>query len=44
MGALTNGGQEDDFGQGPVQRTTVAVEVTDTKNGATHFWSLDKLR
>lgn len=42
-GALTNG-QEDDFGQGPVPRTTVAVEVTDTKNGATHYWSLDKLR
>lgn len=42
-GALTNG-QDDDFGQGPVPRTTVAVEVTDTKNGATHHWSLDKLR
>lgn len=26
------------------QKTIVAVEVTDTKNGATHFWTLDKLR
>lgn len=42
-GAITNG-QDDDFGHGPVPRTTVAVEVTDTKNGATHYWSLDKLR
>lgn len=25
-------------------RTVVAVEVTDTKNGATHYWSLEKLR
>ncbi|XP_021709776.1 kinesin-like protein unc-104 isoform X4 [Aedes aegypti] len=42
-GALTNG-QEDEFGQSPIPRTIVAVEVTDTKNGATHHWSLDKLR
>ncbi|KXJ77862.1 hypothetical protein RP20_CCG006361 [Aedes albopictus] len=42
-GALTNG-QEDEFGQTPIPRTIVAVEVTDTKNGATHHWSLDKLR
>ncbi|XP_055538457.1 kinesin-like protein unc-104 isoform X2 [Wyeomyia smithii] len=42
-GALTNG-QEDEFGQAPVPRTIVAVEVTDTKNGATHHWSLEKLR
>ncbi|XP_065092876.1 kinesin-like protein unc-104 isoform X8 [Ochlerotatus camptorhynchus] len=42
-GALTNG-QEDEFGQAPIPRTIVAVEVTDTKNGATHHWSLDKLR
>lgn len=28
----------------PVPRTIVAVEVQDTKNGATHYWSLDKLR
>ncbi|XP_055627411.1 kinesin-like protein unc-104 isoform X3 [Toxorhynchites rutilus septentrionalis] len=41
--ALTNG-QEDEFDQAPVPRTIVAVEVTDTKNGATHFWSLEKLR
>ncbi|XP_031637254.1 kinesin-like protein unc-104, partial [Contarinia nasturtii] len=26
------------------QKTSVAVEVTDTKNGATHYWSLEKLR
>ncbi|KAI4457166.1 kinesin-related [Holotrichia oblita] len=25
-------------------KTIVAVEVQDTKNGATHYWSLDKLR
>lgn len=28
----------------PVPRTIVAVEVTDTKNGATHYWTLEKLR
>ena len=28
----------------PVPKTMVAVEVTDMKNGATHHWSLDKLR
>ncbi|XP_031354518.1 kinesin-like protein unc-104 isoform X5 [Photinus pyralis] len=27
-----------------IARTIVAVEVQDTKNGATHYWSLDKLR
>ncbi|XP_066140161.1 kinesin-like protein unc-104 isoform X2 [Euwallacea fornicatus] len=27
-----------------VSRTIVAVEVQDLKNGATHYWSLDKLR
>lgn len=26
------------------QKTFVAVEVSDTKNGATHYWSLEKLR
>lgn len=26
------------------QKTSVAVEVTDAKNGATHYWSLEKLR
>ena len=28
----------------PFPKTIVAVEVQDTKNGATHYWSLDKLR
>ncbi|KAK9887981.1 hypothetical protein WA026_000272 [Henosepilachna vigintioctopunctata] len=28
----------------PVSRTIVAVEVQDLKNGATHYWSLEKLR
>ncbi|XP_058457907.1 kinesin-like protein unc-104 isoform X3 [Malaya genurostris] len=42
-GALTNG-QDDEFDHGPTPRTIVAVEVTDTKNGATHHWSLEKLR
>lgn len=28
----------------PFPKTVVAVEVQDTKNGATHFWSLEKLR
>lgn len=43
--ALTSG-NEDDFGASgpPPSRTIVAVEVTDTKNGATHYWSLEKLR
>ncbi|XP_039483813.1 kinesin-like protein unc-104 isoform X1 [Drosophila santomea] len=36
--------QEDEFGAPPVSKTLVAVEVTDTKNGATHHWSLEKLR
>uniref|UniRef100_A0A1I8MI90 Kinesin-like protein unc-104 n=1 Tax=Musca domestica TaxID=7370 RepID=A0A1I8MI90_MUSDO len=35
---------EDEFGTPPVSKTLVAVEVTDTKNGATHYWSLEKLR
>lgn len=42
----------EDFNQGcagangaaSVPRTIVAVEVTDTKNGATHYWTLEKLR
>lgn len=33
--------QEDDV---PLPKTIVAVEVQDLKNGATHYWSLDKLR
>uniref|UniRef100_A0A3B4WGJ4 plus-end-directed kinesin ATPase n=1 Tax=Seriola lalandi dorsalis TaxID=1841481 RepID=A0A3B4WGJ4_SERLL len=28
----------------PFPRTVVAVEVQDLKNGATHYWSLDKLK
>ncbi|KAI5748989.1 hypothetical protein M8J76_003834 [Diaphorina citri] len=28
----------------PLPRTIVAVEVLDTKNGATHYWALQKLR
>ncbi|XP_049539652.1 kinesin-like protein unc-104 isoform X3 [Anopheles darlingi] len=44
VAAITSGGQEDDFGHSPIPRTIVAVEVTDTKNGATHHWSLEKLR
>ena len=28
----------------PYQRTIVAVEVQDTKNGASHYWTLEKLR
>nr|XP_015216693.1 PREDICTED: kinesin-like protein KIF1A isoform X4 [Lepisosteus oculatus] len=28
----------------PFPRTIVAVEVQDQKNGATHYWTLDKLR
>ncbi|XP_059085129.1 kinesin-like protein unc-104 isoform X3 [Tigriopus californicus] len=34
----------DDDDDSPDPRTIVAVEVLDTKNGATHYWSLDKLR
>ena len=34
----------DDDDDSPDPRTIVAVEVTDTKNGASHFWSLEKLR
>lgn len=37
---------DEDFASGvpPPSRTIVAVEVTDMKNGATHYWSLEKLR
>ena len=28
----------------PFPKTIVAVEVQDLKNGATHYWSLEKLR
>ncbi|PNF23864.1 hypothetical protein B7P43_G13714 [Cryptotermes secundus] len=35
---------EDDEEDRPLPRTIVAVEVQDTKNGATHYWTLEKLR
>lgn len=41
--AIING-TEDEFNAPALPRTMVAVEVTDTKNGATHYWSLEKLR
>lgn len=40
---ITNTPHDDEFGES-VQKTIVAVEVTDTKNGATHYWTLEKLR
>ncbi|XP_071516816.1 kinesin-like protein unc-104 isoform X8 [Panulirus ornatus] len=36
--------EEEDEDDRPVPRTIVAVEVQDTKNGATHYWTLEKLR
>lgn len=37
--------EEDDASGVPApSKTIVAVEVTDMKNGATHYWSLEKLR
>lgn len=45
--ALMNINDEDftsTAGVPPPSRTIVAVEVTDMKNGATHYWSLEKLR
>jgi hypothetical protein len=44
--AITNSvvQQEDPLDGAPQPRTLVAVEVTDMKNGATHYWSLEKLR
>lgn len=43
--AMITGSDEDDAsGVPPPSRTIVAVEVTDMKNGATHYWSLEKLR
>ncbi|XP_071945564.1 kinesin-like protein KIF1A isoform X3 [Antedon mediterranea] len=33
-----------DIGQRPFPRTVVAVEVQDKKNGATHYWSIEKLK
>lgn len=35
---------DDEEEERPFPRTIVAVEVQDTKNGATHYWTLDKLR
>ncbi|XP_050723713.1 kinesin-like protein unc-104 isoform X8 [Eriocheir sinensis] len=35
---------EEDDEERPIPRTIVAVEVQDTKNGATHYWTLEKLR
>jgi len=35
---------EEDDDDRPFPRTIVAVEVQDTKNGATHYWTLEKLR
>ncbi|XP_060866790.1 kinesin-like protein unc-104 isoform X9 [Metopolophium dirhodum] len=35
---------EDDDVDRPFPRTYVAIEVLDTKNGATHYWTLDKLK
>ena len=46
-GLLTQSEQETnlDFDQqSPFAKTIVAVEVKDQKNGATHYWSLTKLR
>ncbi|KAB7504192.1 Kinesin-like protein [Armadillidium nasatum] len=36
--------EEDFLFDKPTHRTIVAVEVQDTKNGATHYWTLEKLR
>ncbi|XP_042232054.1 kinesin-like protein unc-104 isoform X1 [Homarus americanus] len=36
--------EEEDEDDRPIPRTIVAVEVQDTKNGATHYWTLEKLR
>ncbi|KAL4121473.1 hypothetical protein QTP88_013982 [Uroleucon formosanum] len=35
---------EDDDVDRPFPRTYVAIEVLDIKNGATHYWTLDKLK
>uniref|UniRef100_A0ABD2XEL7 Kinesin-like protein unc-104 n=1 Tax=Trichogramma kaykai TaxID=54128 RepID=A0ABD2XEL7_9HYME len=36
--------EDDEEEERPFPRTIVAVEVQDLKNGATHYWTLDKLR
>lgn len=35
---------DESCGERPCQQTIVAVEVQDTKNGASHYWTLEKLR
>lgn len=43
--AIQSGNNEDSICEAPpTSKTIVAVEVTDTKNGATHYWTLEKLR
>lgn len=34
----------EDLTRRPFPKTVVAVEVQDLKNGATHYWSLEKLK
>ncbi|XP_043482612.1 kinesin-like protein unc-104 isoform X6 [Leptopilina heterotoma] len=36
--------EDEEEDERPFPRTIVAIEVQDTKNGATHYWTLDKLR
>jgi len=35
---------DEDLSRRPYPKTVVAVEVQDLKNGALHYWSLDKLK
>lgn len=42
--AMQSAADEEFGGTPPTSKTNVAVEVTDTKNGATHYWTLEKLR
>lgn len=37
-------GEDNEEDERPFPKTIVAVEVLDTKNGATHYWTLEKLR
>ncbi|XP_038061971.1 kinesin-like protein KIF1A isoform X8 [Patiria miniata] len=41
---LLSSSDNTDILEHPFPRTVVAVEVTDKKNGAMHYWSLEKLR
>ena len=34
----------EDLSRRPYPKTVVAVQVEDIKNGATHYWSLEKLK